>query len=154
MIWLMFGQSGEKHQTSQQSSPLLLSISTHLLNELLEKVGLLTERIGWQSIHECHHSVREVVLSEPRHNPALLHVRSSSDIYDEITQLLPVSGNIPTTKSSAPLKIIFKTFVRPSINCRENMKGLWPKHTGILCHTNNMVNNMQQAAQTCTETIF
>lgn len=45
-----------------------------------------------QAVTEGHHTVREVVLSQPCHHPLLLHVRPASHVDDEVAQVLPVSA--------------------------------------------------------------
>lgn len=63
----------------------------HLRDEQLQKVSLVAQRVVHQAITEGHHTVREIVLSQPCHHPLLLHVRPAGHIDDEVAQVLPVS---------------------------------------------------------------
>ena len=56
--------------------------------------GLVTERIGTEAVGKGEQSVGEVVLSQPGHDPSLLHIRPARDVDDQIAQLLPVSYDI------------------------------------------------------------
>lgn len=64
----------------------------YLVDEGLEEVGLVSERVVDQSVTEGHDAVRKVMLREPRHHALLLHVRATCYVYDQVTQILPVSA--------------------------------------------------------------
>lgn len=46
-----------------------------------------------QAFREEDHALGEVVLGEPGHHALLLHVRTASDVDDQVAQVLPVSGH-------------------------------------------------------------
>lgn len=53
----------------------------------------MPQRVMHQAITEGHHTVREVVLGQPRYHALLLHVGPASHIDDEVAQVLPVSAD-------------------------------------------------------------
>lgn len=73
----------------------------YLVDEGLEEVGLVSERVVNQSVTEGHDAMRKVMLREPGHHTLLLHVRTTRYIYDQVAQILPVSArNNHTTEHS------------------------------------------------------
>lgn len=54
-----------------------------------------------QAVAERDDAVREVVLGQPGYHPLLLHVRTTCDIHDQVTQVLPVPANNKESKSIA-----------------------------------------------------
>lgn len=63
---------------------------SYLVDEALEEVGLVPERVVNQPVAEGDDAVRKVMLREPGHDTLLLHVRTARYVYDQITQILPV----------------------------------------------------------------
>lgn len=62
----------------------------YLLDEVLEKDGLLPQWVVHQALREEDHPVGEVVLREPRHHTLLLHIRATRDVDNQVAQVLPV----------------------------------------------------------------
>lgn len=87
-------RSGKKKEEQRRLEIGCVSPETHLLDEVLEKDGLLPQRVVHQALGEEDHPVGEVVLREPRHHALLLHVRATRDVDDQVAQVLPVPENI------------------------------------------------------------
>lgn len=81
-----WAQAGPSDLPSLPSPP-----NPHLRDEQLQKVSLVPQWVVHQAVTEGHHTVREIVLSQPCHHPLLLHVGSAGHIDDEVAQVLPVS---------------------------------------------------------------
>lgn len=73
---------------------------TDLLHQTLEKKGFLTQGVVNETFREEDHPLREVVLREPGHDPLLLHVRTTSNIDDQVAKILPVSKEESNTWSA------------------------------------------------------
>lgn len=64
----------------------------YLVDEGLEEVGLVSERVVNQPIAEGDDAMRKVMLREPGHHALLLHVGTTRYVHYQIAQVLPVSA--------------------------------------------------------------
>jgi len=69
---------------------LLLSRYYHYLHELIQISSFVSERIPGQAVREWDKTVRKVVLRQPGNYCLLLHIRSRSNVNNEVTQFLPM----------------------------------------------------------------
>lgn len=68
------------------------SRNIYLVHQVPEEDGFLAKWVVHQPLRKEDHSLGEVVLRQPGHNPLLLHVWSASDVNDQVAQVLPVSA--------------------------------------------------------------
>ena len=73
-------------------------VQPDVVDQQFEVLGFVAQRVGAQPVGERQEAVREVVLGQPRHYAALLHVRPPCYVYDEVAQLLPVPDNIHSSR--------------------------------------------------------
>jgi len=98
------------------------------MNELAKVVGLLAQRLGRQTIHECNHAMWEIMLGKPTDNHSLLHVRSSCYVQYQVAKLMPV----PTAEQT--------TLYRYLLNTTQQVKMYDRSGTGgMLLHTRQSV---------------
>lgn len=75
--------------------PINQSIPNSNLSDQLSEVRcLLPERFCRETVREPRETLGEVVLGQPSHHHLVLHVGSSRDVVDQITEVVPVPGEM------------------------------------------------------------
>ena len=72
--------------------------STYISLYMSQVLYLLSDRFLGEAIHESHHTMRKVMLSEPGYYFIMLKIRTGGDIHDKKTKLLPMSEKSITVK--------------------------------------------------------
>lgn len=107
---------------------------TYLLDEVLEKDGLLPQRVVHQALGEEDHPVGEVVLREPRHHTLLLHIGPTRDVDDQVAQVLPMPEY--AMQNVTKKKKALKCQLNGRRNLPDDVDGSWTDF-GVAAHDGN-----------------